>query len=261
MDHSEPSSGIAMSVPGHDARTALQTTHTWLSNPSSQNDYTKNAEDDFLGNLALQIPPSRLDFPAVASFSPANDGFEHELPAFERYHAERVPLQSFSDYKEASNYGFAPKHPQQQRLRQEKKTRMLECTCLERFSLCLMTCIICKKLVSVNSKTLQSEKQGGSSEVSNRNYTKSIPGLNLAVENWQQEQTSRAAVRVGDFKVDSEIAGRLRLYVILEDVERLRTLMERLSGRSTDENLTAILHGLLERLDKCPFGANIMLNS
>ncbi|KAG4030614.1 hypothetical protein MFRU_011g00720 [Monilinia fructicola] len=140
-------------------------------------------------------------------------------------------------------------------------SRMLECSCIEKISLCLVACIICNKVVSINLRMLQTEEQGGSSEASNRNCMMPIPGSSAAAEYWRQEQTIQTDVRVGNFKVDSEIAGCVRLYIVLEDLKRLRAMVERLVGRFTDDTITAILQDLLKRIDKHPSHKKIMLNS
>ncbi|KAB8297868.1 hypothetical protein EYC80_001663 [Monilinia laxa] len=136
--------------------------------------------------------------------------------------------------------------------------RMLECPCIEKISLCLIACIICNKVVLINLRMLQSEQQGSSTEASNRNCMMPIPDLSSGAGYRQQEQMSQTAVSVGSFKVDPEIARHVRLYVILEDLKRLRAMVERLICRFTDDTITAILQDLLRKIDKHPSHEKIM---
>jgi hypothetical protein len=57
--------------------------------------------------------------------------------------------------------------------------RMLECSCLEKLSQCLMTLIICDKLVSMNSRILQAEEQGGHAEKSIKKNPLATPASNI----------------------------------------------------------------------------------
>ncbi|KAI9649716.1 hypothetical protein NHQ30_002297 [Ciborinia camelliae] len=309
MANNDQSSGNDMQVGGRDEFTALQTTHTWLSNPYNQSGNPKNNGDNSLESLDLQIPPSLFNFPETFSLPLANDSFEHESSIFEESHSEHILLQSLGD-EEASNCDFSSQPILQHTSPQNKKTcaaglescstaalntlrklhvprlaglcifqkscviadvlpppmldeilrmnaqamqsisRMLECSCIEKMSLYLMTCIICNKIVSVNSKMLAPGEQAGSSEEPDENYMTATPRLDINAEAWQNDQMSLTPVRVGNFTLEGDIGGRIRSYVLLEDVKRLRTMIERLSARAVEGTSSAILQDLLERLDR-----------